>query len=234
MIDGAPSPITKLRNDTWTLIYNSNDELFHYQLYEWLYSQGGLHADRLLDINSPHVLGYLTHRGAESLEHCELLWQYHSRRERFFEAAEVLHELALSEFKLPLEKRLEFFSRARAFCNSSYGGASRRHMNDLGQKIQEELDVAIIQDDLLKRLREDIRISNDKKAKLEARLGEKILDLSDVGPPLSPLSPLSTNSAPPSSLITLPRPTPTTTSVSPSSKPPSTAAPPTSGNAGRC
>ena len=235
MIDGAPSPIMRLRNETWTLIYNSDDELFHYHLYDWLYSQGGAYAERLLDINSPHVLGYLTYRGAESLDHCELLWQYHSRRERFFEAAEVLHELAISEFQLPLEKRLEFFSRARNFCNSSYSGASRRKMNELGQTIQEELDVAVIQDDLLKRLREDPRISTEKKFKLEAKLGKGIIDLSTVF--IISFSRLANHILiryTASCLTSTHRLTPTTTFACRSSRLPNTVAPPTSRSAGKC
>lgn len=184
-IDGLMTTATRLRNDTWNLIYNSDDELFHYKLYDWLYDQGGPYADRLLEVESPYVLGYLTYKGAESLPHCELLWQYHSRRERFLEAAEVLHELALSEFSLTLEKRLEFFSRAKGFCNSSYG-SSRQRMNELSQTIQEELDVAVIQDDVLKRTMDDTRISPEKKHKLEQELGKKIISLSEVAipPPL--------------------------------------------------
>ena len=180
MIDGVPTPTTRLRNDTWNLVYNSRDQLFHYQLYDWLFSLGEIYSERLLEVDSPYVLGYLQYRGAASLDHCELLWQYHARRDNFYQAALVLHELAISEFQLSLEKRLEFFSRARGFCNSPSSGTSRKQMNELSSQIQEELDVAIIQDDLLKRLREDVRISVEKKKKLETALGKQILTLSEV------------------------------------------------------
>jgi len=183
MIDGVPTSTTRLRNETWNLIYNSDDELFHYQLYDWLFSRGEAFAERLLEIDSPYVLGYLQYRGAESLDHCELLYQYHARRDNFYRSALVLHELAISEFPLTLEKRLEFFSRARGFCQSSYS-TSRKQVNELSQQLQEELDVAVIQDDLLKRLREDVRISQEKKNKLELALGKKILSLSEVFTPL--------------------------------------------------
>jgi nuclear pore complex protein Nup155 len=188
MIDGVPTSTTRLRNETWNLIYNSDDELFHYQLYDWLFSRGEAFAERLLEIDSPYVLGYLQYRGAESLDHCELLYQYHARRDNFYQSALVLHELAISEFPLTLEKRLEFFSRARGFCQSSYS-TSRKQVNELSQQLQEELDVAVIQDDLLKRLREDVRISQEKKNKLELALGKKILSLSEVFTPL-PYPPL--------------------------------------------
>jgi nuclear pore complex protein Nup155 len=180
MIDGVPSHATRLRNETWNLIYSSDDELFHYQLYDWLFSRGETFAERLLEVDSPHVLGYLQHRGAESIDHCELLWQYHARRENFYDAAQVLHELAQSEFQLNLEKRLEFFSRARGLCNSHGALGTRQRMSELSQTIQEELDVAVIQDDILKRIREDKRISDVKKTNLEKHLDSKLINLSEV------------------------------------------------------
>ena len=80
---------------------------------------------------------------------------------------------------MTLEKRLEFFSRAKGFCNSGYG-SNRLRMNELSQTIQEELDVAVIQDDVLKRIADDPRISDEKKIKLEQKLGSKIISLSEV------------------------------------------------------
>lgn len=178
MLDGMPTSATRLRNETWQLVYSSDDEVFHNTLYEWLFSRGL--SDRLLEVDSPHVLGYLQRRSLESVEHCELLWQYHARRENFFEAAEVLHKLAQSDFDIPLEKRLEFLSRAKAFCGSYGPMGIRQKMNELSHTIQEELDVAIIQDDLLRRLREDERVAPAKKEKLLRELDSNLLSLSDV------------------------------------------------------
>jgi nuclear pore complex protein Nup155 len=194
MIDGVQTPITRLRNETWSLIYTSDDELFHYQLYDWLYNKGGVYMNRLLDINSPFILGYLTLRGASSLDHCNLLSNYHQKRGRLYEAAEVLHELALSDFELDLARRLEYLSLARSSCQAAYGGTSRRRVNELNQAIQEEIDVAMIQDDLLKRFREDKRLTEGKKKDIEKDLNGKIINLSKVRlPPLFPHSPLQAN-----------------------------------------
>jgi nuclear pore complex protein Nup155 len=60
----------------------------------------------------------------------------------------------------------------------------RQKMNELNHTIQEELDVAVIQDDLLRRLREDERVSPAKKEKLLRELDSNLLSLSDVGDPL--------------------------------------------------
>ncbi|KAI5788369.1 Non-repetitive/WGA-negative nucleoporin C-terminal-domain-containing protein [Geopyxis carbonaria] len=176
MIDGVPSSAMRVRNDTWTIVYGSIDELFHHSLYDWMFTRG--FQDRLLEVDSPYVLRYLQNRGKESIEHCELLWQYHARRENFYDAAQVLVELAQSEFKLTLERRVEYFSNAKTY-SSSYGAhGTRQRMNELNSTIQEQLDVAIVQHEVLKRLREDPRISAEKKAKLEEELGDTILGLS--------------------------------------------------------
>jgi nuclear pore complex protein Nup155 len=178
MLDGMPTPATRLRNETWQLVYSSGDEVFHNTLYEWLYTRGL--SDRLLEVDSPHVLGYLQRRSLESIDHCELLWQYHARRENFLAAAEVLHKLAQSEFDIPLEKRLEFLSRAKGFCGSFGPMGMRQKMNELSHTLQEELDVAVIQDDILRRIKEDDRISPAKKEKLIKELDSNLLTLSDV------------------------------------------------------
>jgi len=178
MQDGMPTPATRLRNETWQLIYTSDDEVFHNTLYDWLHRRGL--SDRLLEIDSPYVLGYLQRRSSESLDHYGLLWQYHARRENFYGAAEVLHKLAQSDFDLPLEKRLEFLSRAKGFCGSYGPMGIRQKMNELSHTLQEELDVAVIQDDVLRRVKEDGRISPSKKEKLIKELDSNLLTLSDV------------------------------------------------------
>ncbi|KAL7276341.1 hypothetical protein RUND412_000680 [Rhizina undulata] len=178
MVDGVLTPIARSRNETWQLVYSSTDEVFHNTLYDWLFARGL--SERLLEVESPFVLSYLQRKSFTSLNHADLLWQYHARRENFFEAAKVLHTLAQSDFDLGLEKRLEYFSRARGFCNSYGAMGMRQKMNELSHTIQEELDVAVIQDDVLRRVKEDDRISAEKKARLERELDAKLISLSDL------------------------------------------------------
>lgn len=184
MIDGVPSPATRIRNETWTLVHNSLDETFHNTLYDWLFTRGGGgSSERLLDVDSPHVLSYLKRTSVNSLPHYELLWQYYARREDYFAAAEVLHKLSQSDFDLTLGKRLEFLSRARGFCHSYGPMGTRQKMNELSHIIQEELDVAAIQDDILKKIKDDDRITPAKKEKLSKELDGNLLSLSDVYTP---------------------------------------------------
>lgn len=176
--DGVLTPIGRQRRETWHTIENSPDPLFHYALYDNLFAKG--RTAQLLEVDSPYILPYLQNRGQTSLAHCELLHEHHSRRNSWLAAAEVLHELALSSFTLPLEKRLEFFSQAKSYCNAHGAPGHRQQMAELSQTIQEELDVAMIQDDLLRRVRDDARISVEKKHLLEQELGQELIGLSDL------------------------------------------------------
>lgn len=167
-----------LKAETWRLVYESDDEVFHSSLYDWLFETG--RGQQLLDINSTFVLNYLIRKASNSITHADLLWQYYGRRELYFEAAEVLYELAQCTFKLTLERRLEYLSRAKGYCNSYGPMAARQKMNELGHTVQEELDVAVIQDDVLRRIKEDARISVEKKEALVAQLDDSLISLSDV------------------------------------------------------
>jgi nuclear pore complex protein Nup155 len=167
-----------LKAETWKLVYECDDEVFHSSLYDWLFETG--RGQQLLDINSTFVLNYLIRKASNSITHADLLWQYYGRRELYFEAAEVLYELAQCTFKLTLERRLEYLSRAKGYCNSYGPMAARQKMNELGHTVQEELDVAVIQDDVLRRIKEDARISVEKKEVLVAQLDDNLISLSDV------------------------------------------------------
>ena len=97
------------------------------------------------------------------------------------ELGDVLHKLAQSDFDLPHWKRLEFQSRAKESRGGSHGPTGiRQKMNELSHTLQEELDVAVIQDDVLRRVKEDGRINPSKKEKLIKELDSNLLTLSDV------------------------------------------------------
>lgn len=168
-----------LRDETWELAYDSDDEVFHNSLYDWLFEKGL--PDRLLAVDSAFILPYLVRRAGNKLDHAELLWQYYARRDNFFAAAEVLYELAKSPFKLSLEKRLEYYSRSKGFCSSHGPYGIRQKMNELSHTIQDELDIAVIQDDILRRIKEDSRIQDDKKRQLIEALDDQVIPLTDVG-----------------------------------------------------
>lgn len=175
---GQPAYQTQLRGDTWDLVYGSDDEQFQNELYDWLCSRDQGH--QLLEINSPFVLEYLKRKAAESLGHAELLWQWYAKREDYFSAAQVLYRLVRGDFDLTLEQRLEYLSRARGFCSSQAPAGTRQRMTDLSHSIQEELDVAVIQDELVKRIKDDPRISENKKEALVTGINKQLIGLTEV------------------------------------------------------
>lgn len=184
MLDGVPSPATRVRNETWSTLYSTNDKLFHYELYDWMFANHL--SERLLQIENDYIKGYLEHRGMESITHADFLWQYHSRRHDFFEAAKVLHELALSEFRLNLKQRLEYMGRAKTMCMSQAAPGKRAEMNALAAEVAEELEVAMIQDDIVARLNTDPRIAEEKKRKLTDELDFTLVNLTNVSPTTLP------------------------------------------------
>lgn len=179
--DSQLSAPAQIRKETWELVYSSDDPVFHHELYDWLFSRGQGH--QLLEVNSRYALDYLKRKSHESLGHAELFWQYYARREDYYSAAQVLYRLARCDFDLRLEQRLEYLSRARGFCNSQGPTGVRQRMTDLSHSIQEELDVAVIQDETLKRIKDDPRISEVKKQSLISGLDSHLIPLSDVCPP---------------------------------------------------
>lgn len=163
------------------MVYRSDDAVFHHELYDWLYAHG--FGAQLLEIDSPFTLDYLKRKGEKSLGHAALLWQYHARREDYFGAAQVLYWLArCDDESVKLEGRLAYLSQARIFCSSQAPTGTKQKMTDLIHSIQEELDVAVIQDECMRRIKEDDRISEVKKASLISGIDTQLIGLTDVCP----------------------------------------------------
>ncbi|KAH9491335.1 hypothetical protein DERF_016063 [Dermatophagoides farinae] len=147
----------------------SNDELFHYTLYNWLYEHNQM--DKLLEIKSPYLEAYLKEKTSEindSIALMDFLWLYYERNGHFNAAAQILAKLAeQNSTEIPLYKRIEYLSRAivcmksldaRLITNSSYGSAGEfLHM------LEEKIEVARIQMQLLNTL-EKIKPSRYEEA----------------------------------------------------------------------
>ncbi|CCH60564.1 hypothetical protein TBLA_0D00570 [Henningerozyma blattae CBS 6284] len=167
-----------LRQESYEYALTYNDQLFHYKLYDWLVSQK--QQDKLLQLKTDYILPYLEEKSKDSLEVSKVLWVYLSRMSKFFEAAEVLYLLSLSDFEIKLNERIEFLSRANGFCNSLSLSNQKSKMIQLGNQIQEIFEVASIQDDILSLIITDNRIETDIKDKLIKELDNKILTVSKL------------------------------------------------------
>ena len=160
------------------MVDSSEDEVFQTDLYDWYLAEG--RTERLLEIQSPYVVTYLQRKSAEDITHADLLWQYYCQAEKYSDAAAVQLALAKSPFDLPLNRRIEYSSRAKANANTYTAGVSRPARQVLLREVSDLLDVANIQDDLLQRLGADERIAPERRPDVIGDLDGPILSLSEV------------------------------------------------------
>ena len=178
VIDGQYTPLAKRRNEAYSVISDSNDEVFLTSLYDWYLEQGW--SDRLLATQSPFVVTYLERKSIDDIFHADLLWRYYAQSQRFFDAARVQFQLAQSAFALPLGRRIEYLGQARANASTFTHEIGRQSRQRLLQEIGNLMDVANIQDDLLQRLKEDERLGKEGKDAVLKEIDGPILDLTLV------------------------------------------------------
>lgn len=178
MVDGKLTLIATKRLEAYGVVNDSDDEVFHFDLYDWYIQQGW--TDRILAIDSPHVITFLKRLAATDVQHADLLCRFYTNRSRFFDAAEVQFQLATSDFPLGIKDRIRLLSLAKANANVATVGVSRQQQQLLNHEVTELLEIANIQDDLLERLKADARFDGDRIVDLAGALDGKIEDLSTV------------------------------------------------------
>ncbi|OAA58342.1 non-repetitive nucleoporin [Cordyceps fumosorosea ARSEF 2679] len=178
LIDGKPTVIAMKRMETYDVVNGSEDEVFHFDLYEWYIEQGW--TDRILAIDSPHVVTFLMRLATTNVEHADLLCRFYTNRSRFFAAAEVQADLAQSDFSIGIKERIKLLSLAKANASVTTVGVSRQQQQMLNHDVSDKLDIANIQDDLLGRLSADDRIDPVRKQEIQEALDGRILDLSEL------------------------------------------------------
>ena len=178
LIDGKLTLIATKRLEAYGVVNDSDDEVFHFDLYDWYLQQGW--TDRILAIDSPHVITFLKRLAATDVNHADLLCRFYTNRSRFFDAAEVQNELAASDFPLGIKDRIKLLSLAKANANVATVGVSRQQQQMLNHEVTELLEIANIQDDLLERLKADERFEADRIVEIVQTLDGKIQDLSTV------------------------------------------------------
>ncbi|KAK0636503.1 putative nuclear pore complex protein [Bombardia bombarda] len=178
LVDGRPTLAATKRMEAYSVVNDSDDEVFHFDLYEWYIEMGW--TDRILSIDSPHVITYLKRLAATDGQHAQLLCRFYTQRSRFFEAAQVQADLAKSDFAIGIKERIILLSQAKGNASVNTAGVSRQQQQNLNHEVTELLDIAHIQDDLLVRLRDDPRISDDKLVEVEQDLDGPIRDLTTL------------------------------------------------------
>jgi nuclear pore complex protein Nup155 len=196
----ALSAMTTRKQEAYAEINQSDDEVFQTYLYEWYLSQGW--SERLLELDSPHVINYLKRKSAENIIHADLLWKYYARYHSYFEAAKVQLQLAKSNFDIKLAARIEYLSRAKANASTRTNGLQefgrgKQSRQEVVRDISDLLDVGNIQEDVLRRLLSDQRLVGDDEKLTEVRedLDGQIKDLDTVcrGPDLLTWTELTAN-----------------------------------------
>lgn len=182
--DGVISQVTRRKHEAYEQINNSHDEVFQTYLYDW-YMQNGW-AERLLEIRSPFVIEYLRQSSDTNLAHADLLWRYYAHHQDYLNAAETQFQLAKSALPLTLEKRIEYLSRAKANAStrmtgfSETGARNRQSKQELLRNITDHLDIANIQDDVLQRIKGDLRLVGKRREDVIEHLNGQIHPLDEV------------------------------------------------------
>lgn len=183
MIDGRLTLIATKRLEAYNVVNTADDEVFHYDLYEWYISQG--FTDRLLSVDSPHIVTFLKKLAAVNLEHADLLCRFYTNRSRFYEAADVQYRLAKTQdFMVSLEERTRLLGYAKANASVSTLGVSQQEQQVLNHNVAALLETAHIQDDLLRRLLADSRIPDERRLEIREQLDGPILEVTQVSPHL--------------------------------------------------
>ncbi|KAG9252658.1 nucleoporin Nup157/170 [Emericellopsis atlantica] len=177
-VDGKLTLIATKRHEAYGVVNESDDEVFHFDLYDWYLKQGW--TQRILDIDSPHVVTFLQRLANEDVQHAELLCRFYTNRTRYYEAARVQMGLANSDLELGIKERIRLLSLAKSNAMVSTVGIARQEQQLLTHRVSDLLEVANVQDDLLERIKSDARGTDEVRAQLAASLDGKILGLSDL------------------------------------------------------
>ncbi|KAJ3276819.1 hypothetical protein HDV01_002873 [Terramyces sp. JEL0728] len=147
---GSTGQMSKDQTEKYTKVLlgkalTSDDRNFHYSLYTWFINQNWI--DKLLEIQSPYFEAFLIEKKRD-LTLADYLCKFYVRNNRFFEAAQLLSEIAYYP-ELKLDTRLSYLANAIANAKSSTGSNTQ----ELVGQLNDLLDVARIQADIAASLR---------------------------------------------------------------------------------
>ncbi|MCJ1288076.1 hypothetical protein MMC26_007429 [Xylographa opegraphella] len=178
MVNELETVVSKRRAEAYTVIDTSDDRVFQIDLFDWYLSQDL--ADRLLNVQSPYLTTYLEIKAKEDITHADLLWRYYSQWSRPHDAAVIQLNLAKSSFPLTLDQRIEYLSQAKTNASAYAASVGRQSRQSLLREVSVLLDIANIQDDVLQKLKGDIRVSPDRKSDVLRQVDGQILSLTEL------------------------------------------------------
>jgi len=127
------------------VIVNSNDELAHVSLFNWMLNCG--FEKKLVTVDSPFLEGYLVREIKDHSKNrvfLDLLWRHYDFRKDYQNAAKVLTALAekYSESQVSLKERVEYLTQAIVALNSTQKMAVKDEVFELNDK----KDLALLQE----------------------------------------------------------------------------------------
>lgn len=119
--------------NAFQLMTNSDDELFHICLYDYLTRKNK--SDMLMSSRTPYLMSYLKET------HQELLWEYHAKHKDYGTAAAQLLELTRNDPNATLATRIKWLTNVTNYAKGSGMSAAHREAQTLLKcaEIQQEL-----------------------------------------------------------------------------------------------
>lgn len=181
----SPLEAQRLADETLSLALQSDDELCHVAIFDWLTDNKW--DDKLLEIQSPHLENYLKRQTVgqvgqqqqtDLVAKYDLLWKFYEKSGQFIAAARVLSRLAdAHSTAISLPMRIEYLSRAivcaRAAETSSFGNAVQ---GQFLYEMEEKMDVAKVQSQVL----EAVSRLPSRDADTISRLHSDLLDVTQL------------------------------------------------------
>jgi len=163
----------------------SDDELFHVTLYDWMMSKDL--SERLLEISSPFLESFITTTANEKhpndMPELNLLWKYYQKRKQFISASKVLIGLAEKEgASITIQERVAYISRSIMCAKNSLTMAGSHLENEFLHELEDKLEVARIQS----QIHQSLTTTNvprkliQEKADALKMLDSKLIDISQL------------------------------------------------------
>ncbi|KAJ1676056.1 hypothetical protein EV182_000049 [Spiromyces aspiralis] len=150
----------------------SQDQLFHFMLYDWLLERGKGH--HLFQIESPYVQEFLMLE-PHTKEKWNILWRYYVHINDYLDAALVQRNLAdMKGSGDTLEARLEYLSLAISNVRSAIHFQSNTQSQQLLKDLEDKLEVGLIQMDIYN------MVKQSGNHELLKKLDDQLFDVSDL------------------------------------------------------
>ncbi|WVR04455.1 hypothetical protein IAU60_001458 [Kwoniella sp. DSM 27419] len=173
---GNASNATQKRDEAYSLAIASDDELFHYYMYDWHVKRGL--QEQLLEFDTPYIEEYLKRTVNDVEDRRDLLWKFYARREDYLPAAEALANLATRPSQMALHDRLYYLAQALTSAKSAASLGSEDV--EFTSRLQEQIDVAQVQVEVARAVEHHPEMSDEEKSDVLARLNSDLLQLDEL------------------------------------------------------